>query len=395
MVPQGGFLTDLSELNFLGWAALVQDVVAGLQALPPRLSHDLGLQVVALLQLLEVATRVGFCHHCCNLKPRCRCMGASQLAPPMSWSQIVEQTPGYGVTSSSRGVTTPSTSIGGMPGYVAPPPGLTPPDFSIWSMPPLETSLPKGLPVSPRYRPPIWRATHMRATLDRQAPAPQAPQMVPPICQPLSFPRGQPATPYQQAVQLPGKSSGLGVTFDSSANKPAVTGSQDTDGHRRQGTQVRDDNSWPASCSRGAQERSSIRMTSKQMPHQEGGHPSGAPHNVPPVSTPGSTPHQCGGSMRAPKDPLENVANYRSQGWRKDLEHVLKTYYKHNFASFKEVDWAKAKDKFFEHLLQCKEEWRNIKVNHPLQYMPYMEEHFHMATGVRLNGLSNFMGWIK
>ena len=149
MVPQGGFLTDLSELNLSGWAALVQDVVAGLQVLPPRLSHDLGLQVVALFQLLEVATGVGFCHHCCNPRPHCRCMGASQSAPPTLWSQIVEQTPGYGVTSSSKGVTTPSTSIGGMPGYVAPPPGLTPPDFSIWSMPPLEVSLPKGLPISP------------------------------------------------------------------------------------------------------------------------------------------------------------------------------------------------------------------------------------------------------
>ena len=59
------------------------------------------------------------------------------------------QTPGYGVTSSGGGVTTLSTSMGGMPGYVVPPPGLTPPDFSIWSMLPMEASLPKGLPVSP------------------------------------------------------------------------------------------------------------------------------------------------------------------------------------------------------------------------------------------------------
>ena len=51
--------------------------------------------------------------------------GASQLAPPTLWSQIVQQAPGYGVTSSSGGVTDPSTSMGGMPGYVAPPPGLT------------------------------------------------------------------------------------------------------------------------------------------------------------------------------------------------------------------------------------------------------------------------------
>ena len=27
--------------------------------------------------------------------------------------------------------------------------------------------------------------------------------------------------------------------------------------------------------------------------------------------------------------------------------------------------------------------------------MPYMEEHFYVAMGLRLNGLSNFMGWIK
>ena len=89
-VPQGGFLTDLTELNLLGWANLVQDTAAGLQALPPRMSHDLGHKVVALLQLLEVATGVGFCHHCCHPKPCCRCMGASQQAPPTSWSQIVE-----------------------------------------------------------------------------------------------------------------------------------------------------------------------------------------------------------------------------------------------------------------------------------------------------------------
>ena len=96
----------------------------------------------------------------------------------------------------------------------------------------------------------------MRAALDRkaqvpwaqalrapspQAPAPQAPvlqapQMAPPICQPLPFSRGRPATPYQQAVQPMSKSTGLGVTFDSSANKPAATGGQDADGCGRQST---------------------------------------------------------------------------------------------------------------------------------------------------------------
>ena len=381
-------------------------MAAGLQALPPRLSHDLGHQVVTVLQLLEVATGVGFCHHCCNLRPRCSCMEASQVAPPTSWSQVVEQTPRYGVTSSSKGETTPSTFMGGMPGYMAPPPGLTPPDYSFWSMLPWEASLPKGLPGSPQYKPPTGRAAHMRAALDRQTqasrapvpqvPVPQAPQMVPPICQPLPYSRGQPATPYQQVVQLLSKSTGLGVTFDSFANKPVAAGGQDTDGHGRQSTRGQDDNRWPASHSRGVLEGSPIRTTSKQMPNQVGEHPSGAPHNVPPASTPVSTLPQHGGGVKAsPKDPLKKAANYRSAGWRKDLEHVLKIYYKYNVASFKEAEWGKMKEKLFTHLLQCKEEWRDIKENHPMQYMPYMEDHFYAAMGLRLNGLRDFTGWIK
>ena len=111
-VPQGGFPTDLTELNLSGWANLVQDVVVGLQALLPRLCLDLGTQAIALLQLLEVATGVGFCHHCCHSRPHCTCTGASQPALPTLWSQIVQQAQGCGVTSSSGGVTDPSTPSG-------------------------------------------------------------------------------------------------------------------------------------------------------------------------------------------------------------------------------------------------------------------------------------------
>ena len=137
-------------------------------------------------------------------------------------------------------------------------------------------------------------------------------------------------------------------------------------------------------------------MTSKQTPCQVGEHPSRAPRNVPPTSTPVSTPPQCGGGVRAsPKDPLKNAANNKSARWRKDLEHVLKIYYRHNVASFKEAEWSKMKEKFFTHLLQCKEEWRDIKENLPMQYMPYMEDHFYAAMGLRLNGLRDFTRWIK
>ena len=136
--PPGGFPMDLSELNLSGWAALVQDVAAGLQVLPPNLGCDMSLPAMALLQLLETTTGLGFCCYCCHLGSRCTCMGAYQPAPSQSWSQIVEQTQGYGVTASSGGMTTPSTTAAGMSGYVAPPPGLTPIDFSSWRLLPPE-----------------------------------------------------------------------------------------------------------------------------------------------------------------------------------------------------------------------------------------------------------------
>ena len=123
-------------------------MAAGLQVLPPNLGHDMGLPAVALLQLLEAFTGVGYCSYCCMPGSWCTCVGASQPVPPESWSQVVEQTPGYGMAASSGGMTTPSTSVAGMPGYVAPSPGITPPDLSSWSLPPPEDPLPQGLPAA-------------------------------------------------------------------------------------------------------------------------------------------------------------------------------------------------------------------------------------------------------
>ena len=165
--------------------------------------------------------------------------------------------------------------------------------------------------------------------------------------------RSQPVTPYQQAVQLPSKPKGRGVTFDSSTDKLAAVGSPDTNGHGRQRTQGRDDNTLPTSPAKGVHKRSSVRMTGKQMLHQVSEHPSGAPHKAPTDSTSGSTSHQYGSNTRAPKDPLRWVAHFRSQGWRKHLDLIFKVYYKYNFSSFKESEWSKIRDKVLDHLLPC------------------------------------------
>ena len=244
--PQGGFLTDRTGINLSDWAALVQDVVAGLQVLPPGLSNCLDPEVVTLLQLLQVATGVGFCHFCCNPEPHCRCVGAPLLTAPTSWSQILEQTPGYGMTASASGVTTPSTSSRGMSGLVPPPQGA-----SIWDPFPWKAPIPPLPGTSPPYRPPVGRTEWLKAILSERALVPWAPQMAPAIRQLPLLPQSQPATLYQQMVQPPAKTTGLGVTFDSSATKPTPTDSQDTDVCRRQATQGRDDGHRPASHPRG------------------------------------------------------------------------------------------------------------------------------------------------
>ena len=141
-------------------------------------------------------------------------------------------------------------------------------------------------------------------------------------------------------------------------------------------------------ASLGGQEVSSIRKTNEQTPHQEGGHPAGVPCNIPPSSTSGI-------KKASPKDPLKNLTNYRSTGWRKDLGHILGSFYKYCYPFHKEVEWNKLKAKFFNYLGQCQEEWKTLKEEKPLQYMPYMERHFQDLTGIKLKRLGQFTGWIK
>ena len=143
--------------------------------------------------------------------------------------------------------------------------------------------------------------------------------------------------------------------------------------------------SLPAAPEEG--ERSSVRKTNKLTPHQEGGCPAGAPGNPPPSST--------SSAKRASTDPLGSIANYRSQGWRKDLSHILMGFYLYNYPSCMEAKWEKLRIKFLHHLGQCQDEWKTIKEETPLKYMPYMERQFLELTGVRLKGLSQFTKWIK
>ena len=231
--PPGGFPRDLSDLNLLSWASLVQDIASGLMVPPPNLGSDVSLPAVALLDLLEKTTGRVYCCFCYHLGSRCACIGAF---PPL-WSQVVGELPGGGAIASSGGMTIPGTPAAGMSGYLPPPPGLPPIDFTKWRLPPPETSAVGGATAPPHF-PGVGRSTGLWGTVKRitgvphpgrlaqQMPAPPmstlcVPQMVLPVQQPCLE---QPAMPYQKAVQLPKRPMGRGVIADTPTDKTTPVG---------------------------------------------------------------------------------------------------------------------------------------------------------------------------
>ena len=166
------------------------------------------------------------------------------------------------------------------------------------------------------------------------------------------------------------------------------TSSQD---HGRSNTRGWGGGSRSVSHPRGVQEKASA-----QLPRQEGNLSSGSTPSVPPQAAPEGTQSQRGGRPRsALRDPARLVAKFRSGGWKKDLEHVFWVYYKFNVASFKEAEWVRLKEQFFEYFLQYKEEALGLKERCPMEFMAYIEDHFYKATGLHLEGLGSFTGWIK
>ena len=94
--------------------------------------------------------------------------------------------------------------------------------------------------------------------------------------------------------------------------------------------------------------------------------------------------------------PAEMAAKYRASGWRRDLEHMLKVYYRHTIQTpYREAEWVQVRECFFDHLTPRKAEAVAIKEEAPLDYMPYIAKEFERATGLHLNGLPEFTLWIK
>ena len=228
---------------------------------------------------------------------------------------------------------------------------------------------------------------------------PALPPMMP--CMPQMAPVQQPclagpAMPYQQVVQLPKRPMGRGVIADTPTGKTAPMGGTMQD-HRRPAVIGQGHGSCSVSHQRDVPE-----MAGVQPQHQEGGLPSrlmpggrSLPRPPPPPVLERTEPQRRGRKRSTLRDPARLVANFHSSGWRKDLEHILKVYYKYSVDYFTEGDWFWVKERFFDLFLQHKNEALEVKEARLLDFMAYIQDLFYQATGIHLDGNGSFTRWIK
>ena len=211
--------------------------------------------------------------------------------------------PGQEVAASNGGPTTPEATSTEVqePGATSPLLGLTPLDFTNWSLPIPEAPLTEGLPLPSGGLPRIGRQTAGPWALGPRAlkppmQVPSAPQGMLPIhqqrpcqlaapyqqaVQQLSQPAApyqqvlqqlsQPATPYQQAVQPQRRPAGRGGAAQLPSSSTAPTAGQPTQ-----------------ECGRQLTRGQGLRGRSASRP----GHGRGSATNAPSNNTPGATPPQ-------------------------------------------------------------------------------------------------------
>ena len=70
-------------------------------------------------------------------------------------------------------------------------------------------------------------------------------------------------------------------------------------------------------------------------------------------------------------------------------------YFRLNYRQEPASKWPELKAKFFKFLIDHHSEWKSIRNNDPLRYLPYMEAQFERVTGYKLVGLGACMEWIR
>ena len=99
---------------------------------------------------------------------------------------------------------------------------------------------------------------------------------------------------------------------------------------------------------------------------------------------------------RAPDwNPLAKISTHHSGGWKKDLDCYMGAYFWLNYRHEPASKWPELKAKFFEFLIDHHSEWKSIRNNDPLEYLPYMETQFEQVTSYKLVGLGACTEWIR
>ena len=70
-------------------------------------------------------------------------------------------------------------------------------------------------------------------------------------------------------------------------------------------------------------------------------------------------------------------------------------YFRLNYRQEPASKWPEMKAKFFKFLIDHHSEWKLIRNNDPLGYLPYMEAQFERVTGYKLVGLGACTEWIR
>ena len=318
--------------------------------------------LVELLTLLESVSRVAFCRQCYLPGSACRCLETSSTASTastmgLSWSEIADPTFGPNSAPAGRGAGSAlpygSSSMAG---------------GSVWDLPSTDYPRLPGAPSAIRQpRPPAGRASF----LESQLMAIRYGLTAPP--EPLRLPQltwTPPATQNRRRTQLPPPPPRTDsvLTTDQGQQTTAPDTGPEEQGTRRTGrARSRCRHHGPAS----SPPRQSY--TSLQASGRSGGT-----------------------SRRAPDwNPLANLANHRSGGWKKDLDFYMGAYFRLNYRNEPTSKWPAQKAKFFNFLIDHHSEWKSIRNNDPLGYLPYMEAQFERVTGYKLVGLGACMEWIR
>ena len=93
-------------------------------------------------------------------------------------------------------------------------------------------------------------------------------------------------------------------------------------------------------------------------------------------------------------NPLAKLSAHCSGGWKKDLDCYMGAYFRLNYRQEPASKWPELKAKFFKFLIDHHSEWKSIRNNDPLGYLPYMEAQFERVTGYKLVGLGACKEWI-